>query len=102
MHQLAGCRAELQATTPAVVGWLPADMDAGAGGESLDEDASRQAHCRRVRHEGEGEVSWFQENPAPSLGSIARAGAIRTSAIIDIGGGASRLVDILLSRRAGI
>jgi SAM-dependent methyltransferase len=45
---------------------------------------------------GEREVSWFQEKPSPSLELIALAGAGPTSAIVDIGGGASRLVDALL------
>jgi SAM-dependent methyltransferase len=45
---------------------------------------------------GENEVSWFQENPAPSLELFTRVGAIPASAIIDVGGGASRLVDHLI------
>src|SRR5262245_32281263 len=58
-----------------------------------------QAHWEAVySHKGEQEVSWFQESPEPSLELIARAGATPASDIIDIGGGASRLVDALLSR----
>jgi SAM-dependent methyltransferase len=58
----------------------------------------RQAHWENVyTTKGEAEVSWFQENPAPSLELIALVGATRRSAIIDIGGGASRLVDTLVS-----
>jgi SAM-dependent methyltransferase len=58
----------------------------------------RQAHWEGVYTEkGENEVSWFQENPAPSLELIAQVGAT-ASAIIDIGGGASRLVDNLVER----
>jgi SAM-dependent methyltransferase len=45
---------------------------------------------------GETEVSWFQERPAISIAMIKQTGATRDSAIIDIGGGASRLVDALL------
>ena len=37
-------------------------------------------------------------SPAPSLELIAQVGAAPTSAIIDIGGGASRLVDCLIDR----
>jgi SAM-dependent methyltransferase len=60
---------------------------------------SRQAHWQNVyTTKGENEVSWFQENPAPSLELIAQAGATTASAIIDIGGGASRLVDNLVER----
>jgi SAM-dependent methyltransferase len=59
----------------------------------------RQAHWEGVyTKKGENEVSWFQENPAPSLELIAQVGATRASAIIDIGGGASRLVDNLVDR----
>ena len=47
----------------------------------------------------EKEVSWFQENPAPSLELIALTGLSEEAAIIDIGGGASRLVDELLARK---
>ena len=38
----------------------------------------------------------FQENPAPSLELFAQVGAMPASAIIDIGGDASRLVDRLI------
>lgn len=58
---------------------------------------SRQSHWENVyTSKGESEVSWFQESPAPSLALIAETGAGPTSAIIDIGGGASRLVDRLI------
>lgn len=61
--------------------------------------ADRQAHWENVyTTKGEGEVSWFQESPEPSLELIEFAGAASGSAIIDIGGGASRLVDTLVSR----
>jgi trans-aconitate methyltransferase len=63
-------------------------------------DASRQAHWDNVyTTKGEREVSWFQENPAPSLELIAATGLSVDAAIIDIGGGASRLVDDLLARK---
>jgi SAM-dependent methyltransferase len=63
-------------------------------------DASRQAHWEKVyTTKGEKEVSWFQENPAPSLELIALTGLSEEAAIIDIGGGASRLVDDLLARK---
>jgi SAM-dependent methyltransferase len=62
-------------------------------------DASRQTHWENVyTTKGEKEVSWFQENPAPSLDLIVLAGVTEDAAIIDIGGGASRLVDELLTR----
>jgi SAM-dependent methyltransferase len=59
----------------------------------------RQAHWEGVyTKKGENELSWFQENPALSLQLIAQVGATPASAIIDIGGGASRLVDNLIER----
>src|SRR5258707_6567345 len=72
----------------------------GQGGESLMEDASRQAHWENVyTTKGENEVSWFQQSPAPSLELIDLAQSTAESAIVDIGGGASRLVDRLVARR---
>ena len=60
---------------------------------------SRQAHWETVYEtKGEREVSWFQESPAPSLELIAMTGATPSCAIVDIGGGASRLVDSLLAQ----
>jgi SAM-dependent methyltransferase len=57
----------------------------------------RQAHWQNIyATKAEKEVSWFQENPAPSLDLIAATGIARDADIIDIGGGASRLVDGLL------
>lgn len=43
-------------------------------------------------------VSWFQADPRPSLDAIERLGLSADSAFIDIGGGASTLVDHLLHR----
>ena len=63
------------------------------------ESANRQAHWESVyTSKGENEVSWFQESPAPSSDLIVQAGATHGSAIIDIGGGASRLVDHLVEQ----
>lgn len=59
----------------------------------------REGHWQNVyTAKDETEVSWFQENPAPSLELLAVTGAQENSAIIDIGGGASRLVDALAHR----
>ncbi|MBX9873444.1 MAG: class I SAM-dependent methyltransferase [Bosea sp.] len=41
-------------------------------------------------------VSWFQDDPTPSLDMIARTGLEVGEAIVDIGGGASVLIDRLL------
>jgi len=43
-------------------------------------------------------VSWFQQEPTLSLDMIAAAGVPPDAAIVDIGGGASLLVDRLLDR----
>lgn len=43
------------------------------------------------------QVSWFQEHADRSLKLISEAASSRSAAIIDIGGGASTLVDDLLS-----
>ncbi|NOJ48209.1 class I SAM-dependent methyltransferase [Bradyrhizobium archetypum] len=62
-------------------------------------EVSRQAHWENVyTTKRENEVSWYQESPAPSLDLIVQAAATRTSTIIDIGGGASRLVDHLVEQ----
>jgi SAM-dependent methyltransferase len=42
------------------------------------------------------EVSWYQEHSDVSLDLIKRTGVSRSGGIIDVGGGASRLVDDLL------
>jgi SAM-dependent methyltransferase len=62
-------------------------------------NSDRQAHWQNVyATKSEKEVSWYQENPAPSLDLIAATGITGDAAIIDIGGGASRLVDSLLEK----
>jgi SAM-dependent methyltransferase len=61
------------------------------------DNAGRQSHWDSVygtKHENE--VSWFQESPTISLDLIRATGVTRRASIIDIGGGASRLVDALL------
>jgi SAM-dependent methyltransferase len=58
----------------------------------------RQAHWQNVyQTRGEREVSWFQEIPKISIDLIHASGVGADASIIDIGGGASRLVDILLA-----
>jgi SAM-dependent methyltransferase len=59
---------------------------------------SDQKHWDRVYgNKGEFQVSWFQDDPALSLELIRVAAPSLESAIIDIGGGAARLVDALLA-----
>jgi SAM-dependent methyltransferase len=43
-------------------------------------------------------VSWYQERPEKSLQLIARSRILKSSRIIDVGGGASTLVDNLIGR----
>jgi len=50
---------------------------------------------------GEAGVSWFEDVPAISLELLRQAGAGPASSVIDIGGGASRLVDALLREGIG-
>jgi 2-polyprenyl-3-methyl-5-hydroxy-6-metoxy-1,4-benzoquinol methylase len=60
---------------------------------------SRQAHWEKVyTTKSENEVSWFQDSPGPSLELIDETGATAPTAIVDVGGGASRLVDSLVAR----
>jgi 2-polyprenyl-3-methyl-5-hydroxy-6-metoxy-1,4-benzoquinol methylase len=58
----------------------------------------RQAHWQNVyQTKGEQTVSWFQERPDSSLDLIHATGVDKGASVIDIGGGASRLVDALIS-----
>lgn len=62
-------------------------------------DFDRHAHWDNVyRTKGERDVSWFQDSPQSSLDLIRAAGAQLDAAIVDIGGGTSRLVDALLAQ----
>ena len=59
--------------------------------------SERSSHWDKVyATKGEAELSWFQDNPSTSLAMIRAANSEREAAIVDIGGGASRLVDALL------
>src|SRR5690348_2629860 len=59
--------------------------------------SDRSTHWQNVyATKGEAEVSWFQDSPAISRAMIRAATSNNNAAIIDIGGGASRLVDALL------
>jgi len=60
--------------------------------------SERQLHWQNVYlNKGEQQVSWTQFDPQPSLGLVEKFAAGRSASIIDIGGGASRLVDALLA-----
>jgi hypothetical protein len=51
---------------------------------------------RTYSTKAETAVSWFQEHAVRSLAMIEAAAPERTSSIIDVGGGASRLIDDLI------
>ena len=58
---------------------------------------STENHWRQVHDsKAEDQVSWFQATPETSLRLIQNTGLTPTARIIDVGGGASRLVDNLL------
>jgi SAM-dependent methyltransferase len=62
-----------------------------------DTPLSLRDHWSHVyQTKGEDEVSWFQETPASSLKMIRATGLGPEASVLDVGGGASRLVDALL------
>ena len=61
--------------------------------------SDRKEHWTRVYEDKAPDaVSWYQAEPEPSLRALDRFGAEPSSSIVDIGGGASNLVDALLER----
>lgn len=63
---------------------------------------NRQEHWDQVyRTKGPQEVSWYQRRPDLSLALIAASGIGKDGGIIDVGGGASVLVDCLLEAGYG-
>ena len=61
--------------------------------------ASTRSHWEGVYGtRGETDVSWYQPHSLRSLTMIAAAAPDHGASIVDIGGGASRLVDDLLAR----
>src|SRR5262245_16293582 len=58
---------------------------------------NRQDHWNQVYEtKGTHDVSWYQSRPDLSLALIAASGVSKDAGIIDVGGGASALVDCLL------
>jgi SAM-dependent methyltransferase len=65
--------------------------------EESHREADRRAHWDAVYStKAPDQVSWYQARPEISLGLIERAGKGRGARLVDVGGGASRLVDLLL------
>jgi len=59
---------------------------------------TRQSHWQRVYTDKEPtDVSWYQRVPAKSLQLIHATGVARSEPLLDVGGGASTLVDQLLA-----
>ncbi|MDR7224961.1 class I SAM-dependent methyltransferase [Aminobacter aminovorans] len=59
----------------------------------------RASHWETIyRTKTEDQVSWFQQTPEPSLTLLELAGATPDAVIVDIGAGASHLVDVLIGR----
>ena len=59
----------------------------------------RQTHWENVyTTKTEKEVSWFEESPTISLDLIRSTGAGLDAPLVDIGGGASRLVDAVTAK----
>ena len=60
-------------------------------------EIDNQVHWQAVYHDSSAsEVSWYQTEPALSLSLIEATGMARDASILDVGGGASVLVDRLL------
>jgi SAM-dependent methyltransferase len=86
--------------------WLAAAFPATGGRETPFTDVFHQGifHCMNRKEHWEqvyqtkapDDVSWFQTRPALSLQLIGKSGAGKAAGIIDVGGGASVLVDCLL------
>lgn len=62
--------------------------------------SERQAHWQRVyTSKEENQLSWHEDAPALSLVLLGEAGLRPEMAVVDIGGGTSRLVDALVARK---
>jgi SAM-dependent methyltransferase len=60
---------------------------------------NRQRHWDTVyTTKGERDVSWFEASPDISIEMIEAAGLTRDTCVLDVGGGDSRLVDLLVAR----
>jgi SAM-dependent methyltransferase len=81
---------------------MPVQDGAPAGGADAEmcdamTKSDRQSHWQQVYlRKGEQQVSWSQPDPQPSLGLIEKFANGSGASIVDIGGGASRLVDSLV------
>jgi SAM-dependent methyltransferase len=60
--------------------------------------AGTAQHWDQAYAQGERTRSWFEEHPTASLRMLDAAGVTADNSVIDVGGGASPLIDALLSR----
>jgi rhodanese-related sulfurtransferase/SAM-dependent methyltransferase len=79
------------------------DLDGGFQAWRAVADTARAEAASRhwddvFRTRDSSEVSWFQAEPTTSLELISAAGIEPTAAVVDVGGGASVLVDRLVAR----
>src|SRR4051794_23408078 len=94
----------LSLSRPAIAAMMPGEdrPTAQAGGADSEfreamTTSDRRSHWQQVYlSKGEQEVSWSQPKPQPSLGLIEKFSKDSSATIVDIGGGASRLVDALV------
>lgn len=84
-------------TPPAAPSAAPPAAPSGADLPSLTGEARRRHWEGVYATRSPLEVSWYQPRPEVSLRLIAHAAVPRTSRILDVGGGASTLVDALLA-----
>jgi len=61
-------------------------------------DSGTAAHWDRAYGQGEDSRSWYQDRPVESLRMLDAAGVRPEHGVLDVGGGAARLVDALLHR----
>lgn len=71
-----------------------ASRNTDAGGDTGMRDHWERSYAARDA----GRVSWFQEDAQPSLDLVVAAAGTPDRAVIDVGGGSSRLADQLLAR----
>ena len=66
----------------------------------MDVAEERQTHWEEVyTSKAADAVSWFQPSPAPSLRMLDMLGIVPPAHLVDVGGGASTLVDALVERK---
>ena len=64
----------------------------------MADQAQVAAHWDAAHARGDSTRSWFAEQPVMSLRMLDAAGVSAADALIDVGGGASRLTGVLLDR----